>query len=153
MKLTMIFALALLASPALADPAVEAPIRTMEAAFNAGDVAKAKATHVDAPSILDEVTAPFLWTGPTAFDDWIATMGRSEAERGRAGGHVWFGPVTRETVEGDRAYVFLPSRYTFRQHGQAMREMGTITFALVKQGAGWKISGWAWTSPVAARVR
>jgi ketosteroid isomerase-like protein len=151
----MLFALAamVIAAPALADPAVEAPIRAMAAAFNTGDVAAAKATHVAAPSILDEVTAPFIWTGPTAFDDWIATLGRSETERGRTGGHVTFGPATRETVDGDRAYVILPSRYTFQQRGRAMQETGTITFALTRQDAAWKIAAWAWTSPEAAAVK
>lgn len=118
---------ALAAVPALADPAVEAPIRAMERAFNAGDLAAAKATHVAAPSITDEFAAPFVWTGPTAFDDWTGTMGGAEAARGRSGGHVTFGPATRETVEGDRAYVFLPSSYTFQQGGRQMRETGTIT--------------------------
>ena len=144
---------AVLAGPALASPAVQAPIRAMEAAFNAGDVARAKATHVDSPSILDEVTAPFVWTGSTAFDDWIGTLGRSEAARGRTDGHVVFGPATRETVEGDRAYVYMPSRYTFKQGGRPMRETGTITFALVKQANAWKIAAWAWTSPAAVPVR
>lgn len=153
MKMLLALAAMTFATPALADPVVQAPIRAMEAAFNAGNVAAAKATHVAAPSILDEVTAPFIWMGPSAFDDWIATLGRSEAERGRTGGHVTFGPATRETVEGDRAYVILPSRYTFRQRGRAMQETGTITFALTKQDTVWKIAAWAWTSPAAAAVR
>ena len=140
-------------SPALADPTVEAPIRAMERAFNAGDLAAAKATHVAAPSITDEAAAPFVWTGPTAFDDWTGTMGRTEAARGRTGGQVSFGRATRETVEGDRAYVFMPSSYTFQQGGRSMRETGTITFALVKHGDGWKIQAWTWTSPAAVPAR
>ena len=139
-------------APALASPAVEAPIRAMERAFNAGDLAKAKATHVAAPSILDEVAAPFVWTGPTAFDDWIAVLGRTETARGRSGGHVTFGPVTRETVEGDRAYVFMDSRYTFQQDQRTMTEIGTITFALIREGEAWKIQAWAWTSEAAVAL-
>ena len=153
MKQLALMVAAFAAAPALADPAVEAPIRAMERAFNAGDLAAAKATHVAAPSITDEVAAPFVWSGPTAFDDWTGTMGRTEAARGRTGGHVSFGPVTRETVEGDRAYLFLPSSYTFQQGGRSMRETGTITFALVRQGDGWKIQAWTWTSPAAAPAR
>ena len=152
----LVFAAALAAASAAqaaADTAVEAPIRAMLAAFNRGDVAAAKATHIAAPMILDEPTAPFTWSGPTAFDDWVAALGRSEAAAGKTGGTVALGAVTRESVEGDRAYVVLPSTYSFQQRGHAMRETGTMTFALVRQPAGWKIAAWAWTSPVAVPVR
>lgn len=150
-----LFALAammLAASPAFADPAVEAPIRAMEAGFNTGDIAKAKAAHVAAPTILDEPTAPYVWSGATAFDDWVAALGRSEAAAGKTGGKVALGAPIRESVEGDRAYVITPSTYTFQQHGHTMRETGTITFALVRQTAGWKIAAWTWTSPEAVAL-
>lgn len=144
----------LAATPAYAaDTAIEAPIRAMVVAFNAGDVAAAKATHVAAPMILDEPTAPFAWSGPTAFDDWIAALGKSEADAGKTGGRVALGPVTRESVMGDRAYVLVPSTYTFRQKGRTLRETGTMTFALVRQAADWKIQAWTWSSPEAVPVR
>lgn len=146
-------ALLFAAAPAFADDAVQAPIRAMEAAFNKGDVAAAKATHVAAPAILDEVAAPFGWAGPTAFDDWIATLGRTEAERGRSDGQVALGAATRETVDGDAAYVIVPSNYTFMQKGVKMRETGTMTFALTRAGGAWKIQSWSWSSPVAAPVK
>lgn len=136
-----------------ADRDVEAPIRTMVAAFNKGDVALAKSTHVAAPMILDEPTAPFAWSGATAFDDWVAALGKSEADTGKTGGKVALGRATRESVMGDRAYVILPSSYTFQQKGRTMRETGTMTFALVKLEAGWKIQAWTWTSPEAVRVK
>lgn len=136
-----------------ADSAVEAPIRTMAEAFNKGDVTLAKSTHVAAPMILDEPTAPFAWFGPTAFDDWIAALGKSEAEAGKTGGKVALGPVTRESVMGRHAYVVIPSTYTFHQARRTMRETGTMTFALVKQRADWKIQAWTWTSPEAVPVK
>lgn len=135
-----------------ADPMVEAPIRAMLAAFNRGDVAAAKATHVAAPMILDEPTAPFAWSGPTAFDDWIAALGKSEADAGKTDGKVMLGTAIRESVMGDHAYVVMPSTYTFQQKGRTMRETGTMTVALVKQGADWKIQAWTWSSPEAAPV-
>lgn len=130
-----------------ASPAVEAPIRTMIDAFNQADVARAKTTHVAAPMILDEPTAPFAWSGPTAFDDWLAALSKSEAASGKTGGKVAIGAATRETVVGDHAYVIVPSTYTFQQQGRTLRETGTMTFALVKQNADWKIQAWTWTSP------
>jgi hypothetical protein len=136
-----------------ADSAVTAPIRTMVAAFNKGDVALAKSTHVAAPMIVDEPTAPFAWSGPKAFDDWLAALGNSEAKAGKTGGKVALGPFTRTSVMGDRAYVVAPSTYTFQQAKRTMRETGTMTFALVKQAADWKIQAWTWSSPEPVTVR
>ena len=136
-----------------AERAVEAPIRTMAEAFNKGDVARAKSTHVAAPMILDETTAPFAWSGPTAFENWIAALGKSEADAGRTGGKVEFGRTTRATVMGNYAYVVVPSNYTFQLAGRTMRETGTMTFGLVKQSADWKIQAWTWTSPEALPVK
>jgi hypothetical protein len=136
-----------------ADSAVTAPIRTMMAAFNKGDVALAKSTHVAAPMIVDEPTAPFAWSGPNAFDDWLAALGKAEAKAGKTGGKVALGPFTRTSVMGDRAYVVVPSTYTFQQAKRTMRETGTMTFALVKQAADWKIQAWTWSSPEAVPVK
>lgn len=49
-----------------------------------------------------------------------------------AGTAVALGPITRESVIGNNAYVVVPSTYTFQQAGRKMRETGTMTFALVK---------------------
>ena len=147
-----IMALCLPVAAHAADTAVEAPIRTMVVAFNKGDIALAKSVHVAAPMIIDEPIAPFAWGGPTAFDDWIAALGKSEAAEGKSGGIVALGAAARETVMGDSAYVIVPSTYTFQQKGHTMRETGSMTFALTKQGTDWKIAAWAWTSPVAVPV-
>lgn len=136
-----------------ADAAVEAPIRAMIAGFNNGDIALAKSAHVAAPVILDEPTAPYVWSGPTAFDDWVAALGKSEAAQGKTGGKVGLASVTRESVMDGHAYVLAPTTYTFQQRGRTMRETGTMTFALVKQGANWKIQAWTWSSPEAAPLR
>jgi len=136
-----------------ADSPVTAPIRTMVVAFNNGDVALARSTHVAAPMIVDEPTAPFAWSGPNAFDDWLAALGNSEAQAGKTGGKVALGPFTRTSVMGDRAYVVVPSTYTFQQAKRTMRETGTMTFALVKQAADWKIQAWTWSSPEAVPVK
>lgn len=148
-------AAALTTAPAgyAADRAVEAPIRTMVVAFNKGDAALAKSTHVLAPMIVDEPTAPFAWSGPNAFDDWIAALTKSEARAGKTGGVVALGALTRASVMGNHAYVVAPSTYTFQQAGRKMRETGTMTFALVKQSRDWKIQAWTWTSPEAKWVK
>jgi hypothetical protein len=133
------------------NPAVEAPIRQMEAAFNKGDAKAAKAAHINAPTIVDEV-APYLWSGPKAFDTWLGDLSKSEAAEGKTGGIVALGTPIRESIKGDKAYVVTPSTYTFKQKGKMMRETGTMTFALVSTKAGWKIQAWTWSSPEATPV-
>ena len=145
---------ALLAAPAAhaGNPAVEAPIHQMMDGFNKGDLKAAKAAHVASPMIMDEV-APYAWSGPDAFDRWAAALTKAEAAEGKSGGKVGIGAAVRETIVGNHAYVVMPSNYTFRQKGQTMREEGTITLALVKGKAGWKIQAWTWSSPEAKPVK
>lgn len=141
------------AVPAAArDAAVEAPIHAMMDGFNKGDIAAVKALHVAAPTIVDNV-APFYWSGPAAFDNWISDLGSAEAAAGKSEGAVWLGDPVDEVVAGDRAYVVTPSRYTYKQHGEVMREEGFIAFVLVKDASGWKIDSWTWASPTAAPVK
>jgi hypothetical protein len=150
---TPIAAMLLAAQPALAqDMGALAPIKAMIAAFNKGDVAGARATHIASPSITDEPTAPYTWTGPKAFDTWIAALGKSEAAAGKSDGQVWIGTPTRVSTERGHGYVIVPSTYTFKQKGRTMRETGTMTFAVVQVGKGWKIAAWTWSSPEAVVV-
>lgn len=88
------------ASAHAADRGVEAPIRTMVLAFDKGDVALAKSTHVAAPMIVDEPTAPFVWSGPRAFDEWLAALSKSEVMAGKTGGKVALGRFTRASADG-----------------------------------------------------
>ena len=51
-------------------------------------------------------------------------------------------------MSGDRAYVVVPANYTFRQKGKAVKETkATMTLALHKGAAGWRITGWSWAAP------
>jgi ketosteroid isomerase-like protein len=134
------------------DAGVEATIRQFADAFNKGDMKTAKALHIAAPVITDEV-APYIWSGAKAFDSWGADLGKAETAEGKSGGKVAIGAPTRENVSGDRAYVIAPSTYTFQQKGQTMRETAQITMTLEKQASGWKIASWTWTGPEAKLVK
>lgn len=145
-------AVLLFASAAQAgDAAVEATLRQFGEAFNKGDVNAARALHVAAPTIVDEV-APHAWSGAGAFDSWLSDLGKSEAAEGKTGGRVAIGVPTREVVSGDRAYVVAPSTYTFKQKGATLREVAQVTFVLAKAASGWKILAWTWTGSEAAPV-
>jgi ketosteroid isomerase-like protein len=134
------------------DAAVEATIRQFAIAFNKGDLKTAKALHIAAPTIIDEV-APHYWSGPKAFDSWGADLAKSEAAEGKSGGQVLIGVPTREIISGDHAYVVAPTTYTFKQKGMTMRETAQMTLVMDKQASGWKIASWIWTGPDATPVK
>ena len=114
--------------------------------FNKGDIAAVKAVHVAAPTIVDNV-APYRWSGPAAFDTWIADLAKAEAAEGKTDGSVWFGDPVDEAVSGDRAFVVTKCVYTYKRQGTPMREEGMTSFTLVRQGGDWKVESWAWASP------
>ena len=105
--LAAIAVLALAPTAHAGDAAVEAPIQKMMDGFNKGDIKAVKALHVASPVIVDEFGAPYVWTGPKAFDNWVSGLARSEAKEGKTGGVVNFGTPIRESVVGDHAYVGL----------------------------------------------
>lgn len=153
MRYSIIVAAALLsAGPALAgDARVERPIRQMEQGFNSGNVALARSAHVAAPVIVDDVT-PHLWSGAGSFDRWLGDLTRSEKAQGKSNGVVALGQAVDERVSGSRAYVVMPSTYTYKRGGKTVRDDGTIAFVLIGNKAGWKIAAWTWanraTTPV-----
>ena len=146
MKALIALAALACASPAQADIRVDTTIRQFGDAFNKGDVKAAKALHVAKPVIIDEV-GPHLWTGPKAFAGWLADLAKSDAAEGKTDGQVALSAPTREVVSGDRAYVIVPSTYSFKQKGRTLRETAQMTFVLTKVSSDWKIAAWTWTGP------
>jgi ketosteroid isomerase-like protein len=146
MKILIVLAALACASPAQADIGVDRTIRQFGDAFNKGDVKAAKTLHVAKPVIIDEV-GPHLWTGPKAFDGWQADLAKSDAAEGRTDGQVALSAPTRDVVSGNRAYVIVPSAYSFKQKGKTLRETAQMTFVLTKVSSDWKIAAWTWTGP------
>jgi hypothetical protein len=136
-----------------ADPQVMAPINKFLEAFNKGDAAGAAATHASEADlvIIDEVP-PYLWRGAQAFQTWAADLERDDKKRGVTDQKVSIGVATRIETDGVGAYVVVPSVYTFKQQGVAMRETAQMTFTLKKSASGWLIHGWTWTGPKARKV-
>jgi ketosteroid isomerase-like protein len=135
------------------DPQITAPITRFLEAFNKGDVAGAAATHASGSDlvIIDEV-APYMWRGAKAFDAWLGDLDRDSKAKGITDQQVALGKVTRVETDGAWAYVVVPSVYTFKEKGVAMREQAQMTFALKKDPAGWSIHGWTWTGPRAQKA-
>lgn len=123
---------------------VTAAIQTFINAINKGDIPAAAATHVAAPSIIDEFP-PHHWEGATAFNDWLGAFGKDSTARKVTDSKLTPHTAKRLSVEGDHAYVVMPTDYTFKQNGKTMAEYGTITYALDKTTAGWRIAAWSFS--------
>jgi hypothetical protein len=136
-----------------ADPQLIAPINKFIEAFNKGDMAGAAATHASEAdlAITDEVP-PFLWRGAQAFKTWAADLDRDAKKQGITDQKVSIGAATRVETDGDGAYVVVPSVYTFKKAGVAMRESAQMTFTLKSGASGWLIHGWTWTGPKPRKV-
>ncbi len=137
----------LAAGPAFAADArteVMATVNQFLNGFNKGDTKAAIAACTDEMSILDEF-APFEWHGAGALATWLSAYEADAKKNGITDGFVTFGKPRHVDIDGDRAYVVLPANYMYKRNGKPVKEIGsTLTAALVKGDAGWRISGWAW---------
>ncbi len=144
------------AAPAAKAMAAKGPAATVKQfidAFDKGDMKAAEATHVAAPSILDE-PPPHLWSGPGAFTAWAGDLQKDAMAHGQSGNKATLGKLSRQQIDGDTAYVVFPATYSYKEKGVAMTESAKMVYSLKKDGDAWKITSWAWAGviphPVAA---
>ena len=144
--------LALLASVALTPAAFAAsqsdvmvPIRQFIDGFNSGDTKSAFAAYAPGVVLIIDEFAPHRWAGPTAAQEWAAAYDKHAQATGVSDGSVKYSAPTRTEIEGDVAYVIVPTVYLYKEHGRAMKEEGQITVVLHAQSGAWKISAWTWT--------
>ncbi|HEY3927885.1 MAG TPA: nuclear transport factor 2 family protein [Candidatus Koribacter sp.] len=134
-----------LLSVAAAAQEVTAPITQMLKAFNSGDVKAIAAVYVSGEvSITDEVP-PFHWSGANANDSWLADLAKAEKAAGMTETKVGFSSALRTEIDGDTAYVVVPTTYSWKQAGKAMTENATMTFVLHKDVGAWKVASWTWS--------
>lgn len=126
---------------------VTAPIHQFIDGFNTGDVKSAAAAYAPSDTVIIDEFPPHQWSGPKALQDWAADYGRNAQATGVSDGSVRLGEATRTEIEGNRAYVIVPSLYTYKEHGRAMAEAGQMTFVLKGGPDHWKITGWTWSGP------
>ncbi|MDP9266792.1 MAG: nuclear transport factor 2 family protein [Acidobacteriota bacterium] len=145
----VVFALAIVLVAALAAASDKsdavAAVHQFADGFNQGDVASALATCASPASIVDEFP-PYAWQGPKACADWAHDYDADAKKNGITDGKVTLGKPWHVDVSGDRAYVVMPAKYSFKQKGKRATEPASIlTVALQKGTAGWRITGWAWS--------
>jgi ketosteroid isomerase-like protein len=130
---------------AVAQSDVAAPIRQFIDGFNTGDTNSAYAAYAPGDiQIIDEF-APHRWFGPHAPQDWAAGYDKHAKATGVTDGFVKYQAPTRTEIEGDVAYVVMPTVYLYKENGKAMAEEGQITCVLHREPTGWKISAWTWS--------
>jgi ketosteroid isomerase-like protein len=114
-------------------------------AFNAGDEKAVSASYASGDIVIVDEFAPHIWTGPHAPQDWASDYDKHAQATGVSDGAVKYGAPTRAEVEGNAAYVVIPTVYNYKEHGKAITEEGQMTFVLRTEKDAWKIVSWTWT--------
>ena len=124
---------------------VSAPVRQFIDGFNTGNVDAAFATYATGPITIIDEFAPHLWTGPNAAHEWADAYDKHAQASGVTDGKVTYSKPTRTEIEGDVAYVVMPTVYLYKEHDKPLREEGQMTVVLNRQSDAWKIRSWTWT--------
>jgi len=124
---------------------VMVPVHQFVNGFNKGDTKTAVAACAEQTSIIDEFP-PHEWHGVGACSNWANDFDADAKKNGITDGKVTLGNPRHIDITADRAYVVVPASYTFKQKGKLVKETGsTLTVALQKGEAGWRITAWAWS--------
>jgi ketosteroid isomerase-like protein len=114
--------------------------------FNKGDVKSALAACASPASIVDEFP-PYAWQGPTACADWAGDFEANAKKDQITDSVVTLAKPKHVVVAADRAYVVVKADYDYKLKGKRVSQKGaTMTLALQKSAAGWRITGWAWAT-------
>ena len=95
---------------------VAAPVLQFIDAFNKGNTAAGLATYAQGEITIVDEFAPRRWSGPRAAQEWAADYDKHAKATGVTDGLVKYGSPTRIEVEGDLAYVILPTEYLYKEH-------------------------------------
>ncbi len=124
---------------------VMVPVHQFVDGFNKGDIKTAVAACAEQTSIIDEFP-PHEWHGAGACSTWANDFDADAKKNGITDGKVTLGAPRHVDITADRAYVVVPANYAYKQKGKPAKETGsTLTIALQKSAAGWRVTGWAWT--------
>ena len=147
-KILISLALAVLAAGPLAaseNADVVAAIQGVVDAFNKGDTKAVVAASTDEMCIIDEFP-PYEWHGAGACAKWASDYEADSKKNEITDGVVKLGTPRHVDVVADRAYVVAPASYAFKMKGKRVKETNsTLTLALQKEAAGWRITGWTWS--------
>jgi hypothetical protein len=131
------------AQPVLAqDNAAFAPIHQFADGMNAGDMKKAAAAYTPSATIIDEFGVHH-WT---SFSSWIHDAGAYFKAGGVTGLQIGLSKPSFQSVDARYAYAVVPTVLSFSEKGKPTKEKGLFTFSMAKTPAGWRLTGWAWST-------
>jgi ketosteroid isomerase-like protein len=146
---------ALAAGPATASEKsdVMAVLHQFVDAFNKGDMKSVLASCADMTSIIDDLP-PHEWHGAGACGKWSTDFDAFGKANEITAGVVTLGKPRHIDITADRAYVVVPTGYTFTMKGKPMKQSGSIiTVALQKSASGWRMNAWAWSDGIVTEVK
>lgn len=122
-------------------PLVEAARRVARFMETRDDAAR-EGAFASGGVVIVESFAPFLFTGPGAVDRWAGAFRRHV--RHVTGLRHAFDPPFEPVVDGDRAWLSLPTTWTGVERGVPFVERGGWSFALVREQGSWRVAGYGW---------
>ena len=115
------------------------------ASFNKGDMKTWEALCTSPASIVSNI-APYQYYGPTACTDWWNSHAAYDKKNRVTDEVATLGTPWHLEVTGDRAYASIPSSFSYKQKGKAIKTSGNVlTIALQKTSTGWLMTGWSWS--------
>ena len=103
---------------------VTAPIHQFLDGFNSGDMKTAAAAYATGDLMIVDEFPPYHWLGSNAPQAWAADFDKLVKAEGSSDASVKYGSPTRTEVEGNLAYVIVPTTYLYKQHGKSLAEKG-----------------------------
>jgi ketosteroid isomerase-like protein len=115
--------------------------------FNKNDAKMSTAACAQQTSIIDDF-APYTWSGAGGCLAWVNAYHAWAKQNGISDGAVTLGNTSYMEVVGDRAYVVVPTEFSYKMNGKPMKEAGAkLTVVLHKGASGWLITAWTWSHP------
>lgn len=134
----------LLAALAGADDKADAvsSVRKFFESFNKGEVKTAVAMCKVQSPVIDEFP-PYAWPSCA---EWANAFSGFAKKNGITDGMVKMSDPKVAEVNGTRAYLVVPVRFSYRQGGKDVKEPdATFTAVLEKIGKTWVIKSWTWS--------
>ncbi len=91
-------------------------------------------------AVIDDIP-PHYWNGPNAIANWFRAVDGANRALGVTDAVGTLSAAKYVEVDGNRAWASFPMVYTFKIKGAAQRETGTLSLALEKVSAGWRVLG------------
>jgi hypothetical protein len=88
--------------------------------------------------------APFIFSGADAVAAWEAGFRQHAGADELSELKIRFGSAQDFSVQGERAYLSLPTTWTGRTHGTPFEEHGAWAFVLSRRAGQWKVLGYGW---------